>query len=130
MMGAEWSNSLDAQKRSTGLVAVRSVAKMGVVVAHFMVVGRWCSSSESVEQSPKQRSVTSHQQDGWTKFSVYRTGADYFAHVHFTCLKRTSVILWQVVITYLCILDSDFYDLYSFKTKTTKTCIFYQAKNR
>ena len=99
MMSAERSDSLDAQKRSTGLVAMRCLAKMGVVVAHFMVVGRWCSSSESVEQSPKQRSVTSHRQDGWTKFSMYRTGADYVAHVHFTCLKRKSVILWQVVIT-------------------------------
>ena len=99
MMGAERSDSLDVQKRSAGLVGVRCLAEMGVVVAHFMVVGRWGSSSESVEQSPKQRSVTSHQQDGWTKFSVYRTGANYFAPVHFTCLKRKSVMLWRVVIT-------------------------------
>ena len=93
MMGAERSDSLDAQKRSTGLVAVRCLAKMGVVVAHFMVVGRWCSSSESVEQSPKQRSVTSHQQDGWSKSNVYRMGANSFAPVDFACMKHKSVIL-------------------------------------
>ena len=98
MMGAERSDSLDAQKRSTGLVAVHGVAKMGVVDAHFMVVGRRFSSRECVEQSPKQRSVTSHQQDGWTKSSVYRTGANYFGPVYFTCLKRRSVILWLVII--------------------------------
>ena len=94
--------------------------------------GQWCSPSESeaVEQSPKNNSVTSHRQDGWTKFNVYKTGADYFAHVHFTCLNRTSVILLQVVITCLCILDSDFYNLYSFKTNSTETCVFYRAKNQ
>ena len=93
MMGAERSDIFDAQKRSTGFVAVRGVAKLSVVVAHFMVVGRWCSSSERVEQSPKQRSVTSHQQDGWSKSNVYITGAKSFAPVDFACMKHKSVIL-------------------------------------
>jgi len=36
---------LDAQKKSTGLDEVCCSAKVGVVVACFMVVGRWCSAS-------------------------------------------------------------------------------------
>jgi len=63
-MGAERSNIFDAQKRSTGFVAVRGVAKLSVVVAHFMVVGRWSSSSERVEQSPKTK-ISHFTSTGW-----------------------------------------------------------------
>jgi len=41
----------------------------------------------------KQRSVTSHQQDGWSKSNVYRMGANSFAPVDFACMKHKSVIL-------------------------------------
>jgi len=33
---------------------------MGVVIARFMVVGRWCSTSEMGKQSPK-KNQTSHK---------------------------------------------------------------------
>ena len=56
-MGTERRDSVDAQKRSTGLVAVRGVAKMGVVVAHFMVVGRWCSSNALSNRQNKDQSL-------------------------------------------------------------------------
>ena len=81
-MGAERSNSLDAQKRSTGLVAVHGVAKMGVVVAHFMVVGRWCSTSERGKPSPKLNSSQLHIQDGCTNLNWYSTHANYELLVH------------------------------------------------
>jgi len=40
--------------RSTRFVEMRCWAKMGVVVAQFMEVGRWCSASERGKQSPKK----------------------------------------------------------------------------
>ena len=64
MMGAERSDSFDAQKRSIGFVAVRGVGKLGVVVANFMVVGRWSSSSECVEQLPKTK-ISHFTSTGW-----------------------------------------------------------------
>ena len=64
MMGAERRGLFDAQKRSTGVVAVRCVAKLSVVVVHIMVVGRWSSSSERVEQSPKTK-ISHFPSTGW-----------------------------------------------------------------
>ena len=78
MMGAERSDSFDAQKRWTGFVAVRGVAKLGVVVAHFMVVGRWSSSSECAEQSPKTK-ISHFTSTGWlVKIQRVYNGSEIF----------------------------------------------------
>jgi len=64
---------------------------MGVVVAQFMVVGRWCSASERGKQLPK-KSAAPHKQDGCTNLSWFSTPANYNVHAYFNRSFVTSVI--------------------------------------
>ena len=65
---------------------------MGVVIARFMVVGRWCSTSEMGKQSPKKKSDKPQKQEGCTNLNWYSTPANYDFHVYVDSYFVTSVI--------------------------------------
>ena len=56
---------------------------MGVAVAQFMVVRRWCSASERGKQSPKINLQSHISRRGCTNLNWYSTPANSNFHVYF-----------------------------------------------